>query len=289
MTSSKPGAVGSSAKPAISFWTLVMKNTSRAAWCATLPCSRGRARRPPPWSRRVGGARRGRKSQSRPDFSWSTRSPGNTGFLRPGRRWLLSFHRHGPHAKFLAVPVRAGPIEQTGLGDSRDGWRVWPNPAHKLVPTAIDRLWIADITCVRPAEAFADLAVIVDAFNRRVIGPPGSAGLRWPLQDHLRAELALEALHQALASRAIIAGCLAHQSDRGTQGGLKRSSQQPDVGGCDDEKQAARHPAEHEPHRLPLGQRAGRELREDLEAGGGRRSHLPNDRRGKVGDRQLHR
>jgi putative transposase len=73
------------------------------------------------------------------------------------------------------------------------------------VPTAIDQLWVADITYVRLDEAFAYLAIILDAFSRRVIG--------WALRDHLRAELALEALDQALASRTIIAGCLVHHSD----------------------------------------------------------------------------
>ncbi len=93
--------------------------------------------------------------------------------------------------------------------DSRHGWRIWPNLARQLVPTAIDQLWVADITYVRLAEAFAYLAVILDAFSRKVIG--------WALRDHLRAELTLGALDQALASRSIIAGCLVHHSDRGVQ------------------------------------------------------------------------
>ena len=51
---------------------------------------------------------------------------------------------------------------------------------------ATDRLWVADITYTRLGEAFIDLAVVIDAFSRAVVG--------CALADHLRAELALEAL-----------------------------------------------------------------------------------------------
>lgn len=92
---------------------------------------------------------------------------------------------------------------------SRHDWRVWPNLARRLVPMASDQLWVADITYVRLAEAFVYLAVILDAFSRRVIG--------WALADHLRAELAIEALQMALADRDVVAGGLIHHSDRGVQ------------------------------------------------------------------------
>src|SRR5262249_10959440 len=75
--------------------------------------------------------------------------------------------------------------------DSRHGWRVWPNLARHMVPTTINQLWVADITYVRLAEAFVYLAVILDAFSRKVVG--------WALADHLRAELAITALEMALA------------------------------------------------------------------------------------------
>jgi len=54
--------------------------------------------------------------------------------------------------------------------DSRHQWRVVPNLARGLVPTGLDQLWVADITYVRLAEEFAFLAVLLDAFSRRVIG-----------------------------------------------------------------------------------------------------------------------
>jgi putative transposase len=93
--------------------------------------------------------------------------------------------------------------------DSAHSLRVWPNLARGLIPTAVNQLWVADITYVRLAEAFVYLAVILDAFSRRVVG--------WAMADHLRAELALEALEMALGSRPVIDGSLIHHSDQGIQ------------------------------------------------------------------------
>jgi transposase InsO family protein len=87
--------------------------------------------------------------------------------------------------------------------------RVWPNLARRLVPMAINQLWVADITYVRLDEAFVYLAVVLDAFSRRVVG--------WALADHLQAGLALEALQMALDGREVIPGGLVHHSDRGVQ------------------------------------------------------------------------
>ncbi|MFQ5439794.1 MAG: IS3 family transposase [Paracoccaceae bacterium] len=93
--------------------------------------------------------------------------------------------------------------------NSRHDWRVWPNLAYRLLPMAVNQLWVADITYVRLAEAFVYLAVILDAFSRKVIG--------WALADHLRASLALAALQMALDGREVIPGGLVHHSDRGVQ------------------------------------------------------------------------
>ncbi|MGZ3280991.1 MAG: IS3 family transposase [Phenylobacterium sp.] len=93
--------------------------------------------------------------------------------------------------------------------DSDHGWRVHPNLARHLVPMAPDRLWVADITYIRLQRAFVYLAVVLDAFSRKVVG--------WALADHLAASLALEALNMALASRRPPPGELVHHSDRGVQ------------------------------------------------------------------------
>ena len=54
--------------------------------------------------------------------------------------------------------------------DSRHDWRVWPNLARRLIPMQVNQLWVADITYVHLDEAFVYLAVIFDAFSRKVVG-----------------------------------------------------------------------------------------------------------------------
>lgn len=93
--------------------------------------------------------------------------------------------------------------------NSRHAWHVVANLARDLVPTGIDQLWVADITYVRLAEEFAFLAVVLDAFSRRVIG--------WALNTHLRADLATAALQMAIEERRPRPGTLVHHSDRGVQ------------------------------------------------------------------------
>jgi putative transposase len=93
--------------------------------------------------------------------------------------------------------------------DSNHGWRVVPNLTHGIVLTGIDQLWVADITYIRMLEEFAYLAVVLDAFSRRVIG--------WGLEMHLQASLAIAALTMALAARRPAPGSLIHHSDRGVQ------------------------------------------------------------------------
>jgi transposase InsO family protein len=93
--------------------------------------------------------------------------------------------------------------------NSRHDWRIVPNLARGLVPSGLDQLWVADITYVRLLEEFAYLAVVLDAFSRRVIG--------WALDTHLRASLATAALGMAIAARRPAGGSLIHHSDRGVQ------------------------------------------------------------------------
>jgi putative transposase len=92
--------------------------------------------------------------------------------------------------------------------DSRHGFTVYPNLAKEMVLTDINQLWVADITYIRLRSEFVYLAVILDAFSRRVIG--------WELSDSLAAELALGALRMALKGRNFAPG-LVHHSDRGVQ------------------------------------------------------------------------
>jgi putative transposase len=92
--------------------------------------------------------------------------------------------------------------------DSNHRFTIYPNLARDMTPTGINQLWVADITYIRLLCEFVYLAVILDAFSRRVIG--------WELGRTLEAELAVAALRKALATRQIQPG-LVHHSDRGVQ------------------------------------------------------------------------
>ena len=92
--------------------------------------------------------------------------------------------------------------------DSRHNLPVYPNLARDITPAAINELWVADITYIRLRTEFVYLAVVLDAFSRRVIG--------WALGRTLEAELAIVALRMALLERQPSPG-LIHHSDRGVQ------------------------------------------------------------------------
>ena len=92
--------------------------------------------------------------------------------------------------------------------DSNHPRRIYPNLAKGLIPTAPNQLWRADITYIRLRDEFVFLAVILDAYSRRVIG--------WALDRTMEDQLTLTALGMALSRRAVQAG-LVHHSDRGSQ------------------------------------------------------------------------
>ena len=97
--------------------------------------------------------------------------------------------------------------------DSNHGRKIYPNLAHGVAPTAPDQLWRADITYIRLRDEFVFLAVILDAYSRRVIG--------WELDRTMEDSLTLAALRMALSHRAPQSKerptGLAHHSDRGSQ------------------------------------------------------------------------
>jgi putative transposase len=92
--------------------------------------------------------------------------------------------------------------------DSDHGLPVYPNLARRMTLTGLDQLWVADLTYIRLELEFVYLAVILDAFSRRVIG--------WALDRRLDTELTLQALRRALGRRRHAPG-LVHHSDRGVQ------------------------------------------------------------------------
>jgi putative transposase len=72
-----------------------------------------------------------------------------------------------------------------------------------------DKLWVADITEHPTGEGTVYLAVVLDAWSRRVIG--------WSIADHIRAELVVDALQMAIWRRRPSPGQTVHHSDHGSQ------------------------------------------------------------------------
>jgi putative transposase len=93
-------------------------------------------------------------------------------------------------------------------------------PAPDLVDrsftaAAQNQLWVADITFIPTSAGFLYLAVVLDAWSRKIIG--------WAMANHLRTELVLDALEMAVGQRR--PRNVIHHSDQGSQGGFKWSSQ----------------------------------------------------------------
>ena len=94
--------------------------------------------------------------------------------------------------------------------DSKHDLQVYLNLAKEMTLTGLNQLWVADITYVQLPRGFAYLAVVLDAFSRKVLG--------WQLSRTIDAQLCLDALRMAFAERkgSNIAG-LVHHSDQGIQ------------------------------------------------------------------------
>ena len=101
--------------------------------------------------------------------------------------------------------------------DSRHDLPIAPNLiARDFTAEAPNRLWLADITYIPTEEGWLYLAAVMDLFSRKIVG--------WAMRDHMQVELASAALMMAIQQQRPQAG-LIHHSDRGVQGGFKRSSQ----------------------------------------------------------------
>ena len=100
--------------------------------------------------------------------------------------------------------------------DSDHDQPIFANLTKDLVVDGPNRLWVADITYVAIAVGFVYVAVILDAWSRRVVG--------YAISRSIDARLTIAALKVAIRMRQPPKGCI-HHSDRGSQGGFKRSSQ----------------------------------------------------------------
>lgn len=93
--------------------------------------------------------------------------------------------------------------------DSRHGFGIAPNRLERRFRVAApNRVWMADVTYLPTASGWCYLAVVLDAWSRRVIG--------WALDTQITAALTLAALEQAVTTRQPPVGVL-HHSDRGIQ------------------------------------------------------------------------
>src|ERR1700752_2539629 len=92
--------------------------------------------------------------------------------------------------------------------NSNHKFEIYLNLAARMKLTGINQLWVADITYIRLKAEFVYLAVILDAFSRKVVG--------WALDRTLANRLTIAALEQAIAQRRPRPG-LVHHSDRGLQ------------------------------------------------------------------------
>jgi putative transposase len=92
--------------------------------------------------------------------------------------------------------------------DSQHDSPIFPNLARALIPAAADQLWVADITYIAIARGFVYLAVILDAWSRRVVG--------YALGRQIDTRLTLAALRAAISARHPPPGVI-HHSDRGVQ------------------------------------------------------------------------
>ena len=92
--------------------------------------------------------------------------------------------------------------------DSDHGGPIFPNLAKNVVTDGPDRLWVADLTYVAVAGGFVYVAIVLDAWSRRVVG--------YALGRSIDARLTVAALRAAIEGRRPPAG-LIHHSDRGGQ------------------------------------------------------------------------
>jgi len=92
--------------------------------------------------------------------------------------------------------------------DSNHDGPIFPNLAGDVRPTGPNQMWVGDITYIRIACGFVYLAVMLDAWSRRVVG--------YALSRQIDTRLTLAALRAAIATRQPPRGCI-HHSDRGAQ------------------------------------------------------------------------
>ncbi len=119
----------------------------------------------------------------------------------------------------------------TTTTDSEHDQPIFHNWAKDSKVDGPDQLWVADITSVPVIGGFVYVAIVLDAWSRSVVG--------YAISRSIDTRLTLAALGAAVAARRPPSGCV-HHSDRGSQGGLNRSSQRGVCRSVTDTRQAPR-------------------------------------------------
>ena len=126
--------------------------------------------------------------------------------------------------RFLGIRIAKKRVQrlmkELGItGASRRRWTITTrrDERHRPAPDLVsrnfvasepDQLWVADITYIPSWEGFLYLAVVLDAFSRKIVG--------WSMENHLRTELVIAALTMALHQRRPESSVI-HHSDQGCQ------------------------------------------------------------------------
>jgi len=121
---------------------------------------------------------------------------------RPGRKRIARLMR--------AAGLVGASRRRNGMTTTRRDPDARPAPDlvdRDFTATAPNQLWVADITFVPTANGFLYLAVVLDAWSRKIVG--------WAMATHLRAELVVDALEMAIGQRR--PGDVIHHSDQGSQ------------------------------------------------------------------------
>jgi putative transposase len=131
-------------------------------------------------------------------------------------------HRHARRRieqlmRDMGLQASRGRRRKPETTNSRHDLPLAPNRlGRSFVAERPDTVWLADISYIATDEGFLYLAAIKDLATREIVG--------WSMADHLKSGLCTDALVMALQRYRPPRG-LIHHSDRGMQGGFRRSSQ----------------------------------------------------------------
>ena len=93
--------------------------------------------------------------------------------------------------------------------NSKHHFYKYPNLVKDFVPTAAEQLWVSDITYIKTDGGNAYLALVTDAYSKKIMG--------YNIDDHMKTSLCIDALQMALKNRKYPKQKLIHHSDRGLQ------------------------------------------------------------------------